>query len=142
MVKSILQSASQFCGAYKHRLTEPRLAVLDILSSSDKPLKAYEILEQLGKVIPNPKPPTVYRAIDFWVKHGFIHRIESLNAYVTCNVGHQHCGSQFMICDDCGTVIETHLHGLSDSLQKTTSQKTFTPLRWNLEIHGTCAKCA
>ena len=56
----------------------------------------------------SPKPPTIYRAIDFWHSHNFIHRIESQNAYFICIENHLHKGSQFMICDECGKVIEAH----------------------------------
>lgn len=141
MTQSLIKTASNYCNQNKHRLTEPRLEVLKIIASSDKPLGAYEILEKLGTVIRNPKPPTVYRAIEFWQDHHFIHRIESLNAYVTCEAGHRHHGSQFMICDDCGIVIEAHLCDMPQSLKESTAQKTFKPSSWNLEIHGTCGKC-
>lgn len=142
MTQLIIRKASDYCEQKKHRLTEPRRQVLRIIASSAEPLGAYEILDKLGQVIKNPKPPTVYRAIEFWQEHGFIHRIESLNAYVACEAGHQHQGSQFMICDDCGTVIETHLCELPQSLKDNTVKNTFRPSRWNLEIHGVCAKCA
>ena len=141
MRSELLKAARAYCEMNKHRLTEPRLAVLKIISASAKPLGAYEILEKLGKTIQNPKPPTAYRAIEFWKEHGFIHRIESLNAYIACEAGHQHKGSQFMICDDCGTVTEAHLCDLPKPLKETTTKNTFTPSRWNLEIHGLCGKC-
>lgn len=141
MVQPILKEASDFCVRSKHRLTEPRIEVLKIISSSVKPLGAYEILEKLGKTLKNPKPPTAYRAIEFWQEQGFIHRIESLNAYVICGAGHRHKGSQFMICDDCGIVIETHLCHLPKSLKESSIKNTFKPLRWNIEIHGLCHDC-
>ena len=107
MVKSIQKKAFEFCFKNKHRYTEPRKKVLEIVSSSKKPLKAYEILEKLGLELNNPKPPTAYRAIEFWQKYNFIHRIESLNAYSACISDHLHSGTQFMICDDCGTTTTT-----------------------------------
>lgn len=141
MTRPMIKQALDYCERNRHRLTQPRLQVLKIIEASTKPLGAYDILEELGKAIKNPKPPTVYRAIEFWQQHGFIHRIESLNAYVACEAGHQHKGSQFMICDDCGTVIEAHLCELPQPLRDSTVKNTFTPSRWNLEIHGTCAAC-
>jgi len=141
MVKAVIQLASHYCEKNKHRLTEPRLAVIEIIAASTKPISAYEILATLGKVTNNPKPPTVYRAIEFWQKIGFIHRIESLNAYVACEAGHQHNGTQFMICDDCGTVTEKHLCELPETLKDSTVDDTFTPSRWYFEIHGVCKAC-
>lgn len=141
MTQSIIEKASAYCEKNKHRLTEPRVQVLNIIASSSKPVGAYEVLEKLSETIKNPKPPTVYRAIEFWQEHHFLHRIESLNAYVACDAGHQHKGSQFMICDDCGVVIETHLCDLPKPLKDRTKEKTFVPSRWNFEIHGTCGEC-
>ena len=142
MTKAILSEARKYCETHRQRLTEPRLEVLKIISKSKKPLGAYEVLQQLGKVINNPKPPTAYRAIEFWQKLGFIHRIESLNSYVACEAGHQHQGSQFMICENCKNVTETHLCKLPEDLQRSVQEKGFTPAKWNIELHGTCSNCS
>ena len=104
--------------------------------------KAYEILSQLSKILKNPKPPTAYRAIEFWQKHNFVHRIESLNAYMACSQGHFHRGSQFLICDDCGKVVESVFSELPNSLKKNLLNSTFKPLRWNFEINGRCNQCS
>ncbi len=141
MNAEILDKAAKFCEEHKHRFTEPRKAVLSIISQHSKPLSAYEVLDKLGKVLDNPKPPTAYRAIEFWESQGFIHRIESLNAYTMCKAGHQHEGSQFMICGSCGDIEEAHMCSMPEALKKTTSQKGFETKSWNLEIFGTCNKC-
>ena len=142
MSESILKKAISFCNENHHRLTFPRLNVLKIIASSKKPIKAYEILEQLGKIIKHPNPPTAYRAIDFWKKHNFIHRIESLNAYYICESDHLHNGGQFIICNECGTVIETHLCKLPAAFKNTIKKNMFTLSNWNLEINGICKKCS
>ena len=95
----------------------------------------------MGHTLKNPKPPTAYRALDFLVEHGFVHRIESLNAYVSCDVDHKHTGSQFMICDSCDGVEEIYLCALPPKLQKKADGKGFTLHHWNIELHGTCRKC-
>ena len=142
MKNSLVKKAIKFCTNNKHRLTLPRLNVLKIISSSKKPIKAYEILEKLGQAIKNPNPPTAYRAIEFWKKYNFIHRIESLNAYYICESDHLHKGGQFMICTDCGTVIETHLCKLPEVFRNTIKKNMFTLTNWNLEINGVCKKCS
>lgn len=138
---NIIDQAIAICSEKKERLTEPRLEVLKIIIFSPGPLGAYEILEKLRKVITNPKPPTVYRAIDFWVQQEFIHRIESLNAYVACHASHRHEGSQFMICDDCGVVIESHICKIPKNLREVAKKNSFIPSKWNMEIHGLCEEC-
>ena len=135
------KKAIKFCEENKHRLSLPRLEVLKIIGASKKPIKAYEILEKLAEKIANPKPPTAYRAIDFWLKHNFIHRIESLNSYAACSAEHFHEGSHFMICDDCGDVIESHSLEVPELLRQNTEKVSFVPKKWNLEITGTCKKC-
>ena len=141
-MKTILKKALQYCLENNHKFTRPREKVLQIIASSEKPIKAYDILDELSKLIINPKPPTAYRAITFWRKHNFIHRIESLNAYSACQAGHFHQGSQFMICDECGKVIESHVCKLPKSFIDTTKTKMFTPTKWNLEINGVCNECS
>ena len=140
-MSTLLKKAIKFCEENKHRLSKPRLEVLNIINTSKKPIKAYEILTKLSGKVSNPKPPTAYRAIEFWQKHNFIHRIESLNAYVACNAKHLHSGSQYLICDDCGDVIESHICELPVPLKKNTAKISFIPRKWNFEISGTCKKC-
>ena len=47
MKNKILQKAIKFCDENNHRLTEPRKRVLEVISSSKKPIKAYEILKKI-----------------------------------------------------------------------------------------------
>ncbi|MFL2661436.1 MAG: Fur family transcriptional regulator [Alphaproteobacteria bacterium] len=141
-MENILKKAARFCLENNHRFTGPRQKVLQIITLSNRPIKAYDILEKLGEFVSNPKPPTAYRAISFWHKHNFIHRIESLNAYSVCEADHVHKGFQFMICNDCGKVIESHFCELPKIFVKTTKSKMFTPEKWNLEINGTCNECS
>jgi Fur family zinc uptake transcriptional regulator len=142
MTKNIVQKAITFCKDNGHRVTNPRIEVLKIISNSKKPIKAYDILNKLSKKIINPKPPTVYRAIEFWEKFNFVHKIDSLNAFTSCEADHLHEGSQFLICDDCGVAIESHLSELPKVLKQISKQKTFKTLRWKLEISGLCNQCS
>lgn len=133
--------AEKFCQEHGLRYTEPRAAVLSVIQKSDKPIGAYDVLAQLSGRLDNPKPPTIYRAIEFWMGHGFIHKIESLNAFVACEAGHAHKGSQFIVCDGCGDVEEIHLCHLPEALDKKINQSKFDMKRWSAEIHGLCQKC-
>ena len=142
MNKTFEKRALQFCIKNKHRFTLPRKNVLQIIANSKKPIKAYDILRKLAKVIKSPKPPTIYRAIEFWESHNFIHRIESLNAYSACRAQHLHEGSQFMICNVCGKVIESHICDLPSIIKEKIEKKTFTLLKWNLEVNGICNQCS
>lgn len=141
MLKKIQKKALDFCLKNKHRYTKPRENVLKIIAMSNKPLKAYDILNRLALITKNPKPPTAYRAIEFWEKYNFIHRIESLNAYSLCEADHLHKGSQFLICNQCGKVIESHLNEISKIIKNKIHKNIFSPKSWNLEVKGVCSKC-
>ena len=90
MKTNIEKKAFKFCVTNKERLTLPRQLVLKIIARNKKPLKAYDLIDKLRSRLVNIKPPTVYRALDFWQKHNFIHRIESLNAFCICRADHLH----------------------------------------------------
>lgn len=141
MSKVAIKSFESYCAAHDLRVTEPRLAAFEIVHKAKTPITAYEVLEEMGKTLKNPKPPTAYRALDFLAEHGFVHRIESLNAYVSCDVNHKHEGSQFMICDSCGRVDEIHLCTLPAKLQEKVEGENFHLHHWNVELHGLCAAC-
>ncbi len=142
MIKKAVKSFEDYCAQNNLRITPPRLSAFKIVHSAKKPITAYDVLEAMGKDIKNPKPPTAYRALDFLSDHGFVHRIESLNAYVSCDVNHKHDGSQFMICDSCGDVDEIHLCSLPKTLQDKVENEKFTLHHWNVEVHGICANCS
>lgn len=131
----------RYCEENGLRVTAPRLLVYGIVSKAKKPITAYDVLDQLAKKLDNPKPPTAYRALEFLGTHGFVHRIESINAYVSCDENHRHQGSQFMICASCGAVEEVHLCHLPEGLSKQLAKNKFTLSYWNAELHGLCDKC-
>lgn len=138
----MIEEARKYCEEHGYRFTEPRRLVLDIVAQAEAPIGAYEILHRLGQYLDNPKPPTVYRAIDFWQEHGFLHKIESLNAFMACSAGHIHKGAQVMICKDCGDTEEIHMCSIPRPLEEQASSNKFQVMHWNTELHGICSKCS
>lgn len=136
-----IEQAEAFCAKQGLRLTLPRAQVLGIVVESAGPMTAYQILDQLGKMVKNPAPPTVYRALEFLQETGLVHRIESINAYVACHAGHAHGNAQFLICDDCGDVREIDIPHIAHDVLKVAGVAGFIPTRHNTEIHGQCADC-
>jgi Fur family zinc uptake transcriptional regulator len=137
----VLQRAEDLCQERGVRLTEQRKTVLQLLCESDKPLSAYELLDRMKGLVKNPTPPTVYRALDFLLEQGLVHKLESLHAYISCtHPDHPHA-SQFLICDDCGEVAEVEDQRLSKSLQAAEQATGFRTKRPVIELLGTCADC-
>ena len=140
-LKQSIKQLETYCQKNNMRFTKPRQSVLALILKADKPITAYELIDRLKKELDNPKPPTIYRALDFLKENAFIHRIESLNAYVSCIEGHRHEGSQFMICDMCQSVEEIHLCHLPPTLDNKLGESKFKINYWNIEVHGVCSNC-
>ena len=85
-VKDALEQATAICAKRGARLTPIRRRVLELIWASHKPSGAYDILEALSQESRGKRiaPPTVYRALDFLLEQGLIHRLESLNAFIGC----------------------------------------------------------
>ena len=138
--ESILTRAKKYCENNKLRFTEPRQNILSLLAKSNEPLGAYKIKELLSLGKEKPNPPTIYRAIEFWEKHGFIHRVESLNAYIVCCQNHKHKNFCIFICDNCKITKEIYLKENLIST-KNLKENDFTVHSYNTEISGKCSKC-
>ena len=141
-LSQVLERAEVLCRERGARLTEQRKAVLQLLCVAEKPLSAYELLERMRGVVRNPAPPTVYRALNFLLKQGLVHKLETLNAYVGCaHPDHPHAG-QFLICDDCGEVAEVEDPSVARSLNAAGKEIGFRTRRPVVELLGTCAQCS
>ena len=138
----VLERAEALCRERGVQLTAQRKAALRLLCMSDTPLSAYELLDRMRGVVKNPAPPTVYRALDFLLEQGLVHKLESLHAYVGCtHPDHPHA-SQFMICDDCGEVVEVEDSSVARSLKAAGKAIGFRTKRPVIELVGTCAQCS
>jgi Fur family transcriptional regulator, zinc uptake regulator len=130
------------CVRRGQRLTPIRREVLSALLSSHQPLGAYEIMERLAPRGPRPAPITIYRALDFLRDNGFVHRIESRNAFIAC--GHSHAEGDlvvFLICERCGMVGEASSAEVATTLKSAAHAAGFTPRSPVIEISGVCAHC-
>jgi Fur family zinc uptake transcriptional regulator len=115
---------------------------LEIVWASHTPVVAYEILDRLrARVKRRVAPPTVYRALDFLLDQHFIHRIESLNAYIGCPQPDARHSGQFLICDDCGEALELDDTAIGNAVMRRARATGFRVERQTIEIHGCCPNC-
>lgn len=138
---SALATASRLCDQRGQKLTELRRRVLEIIVHSRKPLGAYAILDVLRAEGRNGAPPTVYRALEFLLEQGLIHRLASLNAYIGCTHPHERHSSQFLICKHCGTVGELISTRLESDIAAAAQAQGFTAEATIVEVLGRCAAC-
>src|SRR3954449_674923 len=137
-----LAHAEAVCGERAQKFTPIRRHVLGALLSSHRPLGAYEVIDELAKSMPRPAPITVYRALDFLIENGLVHRIESRNAFVACAHDHEATAMvAFLICEQCGSVGEIPAAPIAQSLNAAARASGFAPKLSVVEITGTCAHC-
>lgn len=136
-----LDRAAEICARRGVRLTSLRRRVLELVWESHGAVKAYDLLEKLGNEAGAAKPPTVYRALDFLIAQGLVHRLESVNAFVGCpNPGARH-DAQFLICERCGTVAEFEAQELRGEIARAAAAVGFTLAQATIELRGACRVC-
>ena len=139
---ALLKRADAICEGYGVKLTELRRQVLGLILEAEGPIGAYDILDRLRRQRPGAAPPTVYRALDFLLANGLVHRVERLAAFVGC-VAHDpgtHA-AQFLICRSCGRVTELDDHELAETLAATARRLGFAVSGATIEAEGLCHDC-
>jgi len=140
-VNDALREAERVCAERGERFTPLRRTVLELLWSSHKPVKAYDLLALLARTHERPAPPTVYRALDFLQDAGLVHKLESINSYIGCGEpGRQHQG-QFLICESCGVVAELDDGALTSRIDSNAREIGFKVSDETIEISGLCRQC-
>lgn len=140
-VESAISAAHSICREKRIRLTALRERVLQLVWSSHKPIGAYEILDVLRSERRGAAPPTVYRALNFLLDNGLVHRIESLNAYIGCADARHQDGGQFLICQDCGIALELSNSQLDQAIIDVAGEAGFLINSQTIELRGTCPLC-
>lgn len=132
----------QYCDELKLKLTSLRKAVLYILWCEKRPLKAYEILDKLLKIKSNSTPPTVYRALLFFVACDVVHKIESIQSYTLCGAPEKHQPSEvLMVCSDCHQVLEVYDLVVRELVEKISDANDFKLKQNTIELNGICQAC-
>ena len=137
-----LQAVEKACAERGVRLTPLRAQVLGLIADAGKPVKAYDLLDRMKDRNGSSAPPTVYRALDFLLEQGFIHRLASINAFVGCHHPDARHSVPFLICDRCHEAIELEDAQIPQLLDTQARAIGFAPSTQTLEVHGTCATCA
>lgn len=136
-----LGSAASLCEQSGARLTKLRRRVLELVWQSHRPIGAYGILEALQAEQGRRAPATVYRALEFLLEQGFIHRIASLNAYMGCSGPGASHGGQFLICSQCGEAVELNDQRISQVIGDSALAAGFHLTSQVIEVVGLCPLC-
>lgn len=140
-IEQTIQRVEEFCKLRDARLTPIRREVLTLVLSSSDVIKAYEILSALQKTRTNAAPPTVYRALDFLVEIGVLHRAEALNGFIFCaHFDHPHSGV-ILNCKSCGRTQEADAPRTVNQLHEFCEDWDFELSDEPLVLNGLCERC-
>lgn len=137
-----MAQAEQICASRKLRFTQSRRRVLELVCQYSQPVGAYSLLDDLRKDGLPAAPPTVYRALDFLLENGLIHRLATNNTYLACaHPQNQHEGL-FLVCNQCGDTQEVHTSGVIDSVNRSARKFDFKVEHATVEVTGVCNSCS
>ncbi len=140
-VADLLVAAEKICKDKNIKLTPLRHRVLEIVAQSHKAIGAYDIIERIGENEKRPAPITIYRVLDFLTEHGFVHRLSSLNAFVTCSHLDLDHEPNFLICEECGAIGELATGVAEETLKQEAQNAGFEAKRAMIEVLGRCPSC-
>ena len=108
----------------------------------ERPLSAYQLIALLEQR-QNRKvaPVTVYRHLDFLMRVGLVHRLQSAQTYLPCDHPDHPHESQFLLCSSCGQAHEVEARGLETLLAEIADQHGFRPDSAVVEVKGLCDNC-
>ena len=140
-VSNFLDQAEALCETRNLRFTQLRKQVLELVCKAEQPVGAYHLLDELRESGRSAAPPTVYRALDFLLEQGLVHRLATNNTYLACaHPQHPHA-AVFLVCSQCGYTQEVHSGGVIDQLRQQADEFGFAIKHASVEVTGLCSRC-
>lgn len=138
-----MNSSEAFTSLQKagYKITQPRLAVWEVLAGAKKPLSAYDVQKVL-KAQHNLSAITIYRVLELFQELHLVHRIASTGTFMKCSKRDDAGCHHFLICDKCHKVEEVVSKGECVTSDLSIKKSGFHPLSHSVEIFGYCQKCA
>ena len=127
------------------RLTRVRRTVLEFLLNATIPVKAYDILDALRHDAPKAlTPASIYRALDYLLQEGLVHKVGTLNAYVACAecCPERHAPVFMLVCPGCRKSREVNDPALYQTIFSTMQRQGFQLQGDTVELTGICPGCA
>ena len=141
-IRRVLDEAERRASEDRVNFTPVRRHALEILLESHAAMPAYGLLKRLDADGFGSQPPVAYRALDFLMGQGFVHKVERLNAYVACMYPHETHTPAFLVCRTCRSVAETCVSPTPAALLQEARATGFAIERSVMEAEGLCRDCA
>ncbi len=137
----LLADAERLCETRGLAFTPLRREVFELVCGHTNPVGAYELLDELRAIRDGAAPVTVYRALDFLVSAGLVHRLAALNAYTACHGHEPGHGGFLLVCGSCSNVIELEDAQLERSIARSAFEARFETAPDPVEVRGICRSC-
>lgn len=121
------------------RVTPARLAVLNILNNSAKPMDIMTIYEKVSKMHVDADQATIYRIVENFIKKDIIVKLqfqEKKFYYEAKMKDHHHA-----VCQKCGKIEDISNCSIPRIEREIERSKGFKVLSHSLEFFGLCANC-
>lgn len=123
------------------RPTRQRVAILEELDRSGRPLTAQALHTRLNRGRQGPGLATVYRTVQALADAGLARTFpagEGEHSYKLCEPGHHH----HLICERCGLVVEIPSCEVESWAVRTARRRGFTVSSHQAEVFGLCERCS
>ncbi len=140
-VGELIRQAENLCAERNQRFTELRRLVLELVCLTDQPVGAYHLLDKLRDRGRSAAPPTVYRALEFLLQQGLVHRLACSNTYLACAHPHRPHAALFLVCKRCGHTQEVYTESVLGAVKTCADQFGFSVEHTTVEVSGLCKRC-
>jgi Fe2+ or Zn2+ uptake regulation protein len=140
MTEASLEEMAQALRQAGYRLTQPRLAVLQVLQENNGYLSPTEIHERGRALYPSLGLVTVYRTLETLDELGLARRVHgrgNCHGYARANSASGH----YLVCRHCGQVTEFPCEGMKGIIETMQQRSGFTVEEHLLELEGLCPTC-
>jgi Fur family transcriptional regulator, ferric uptake regulator len=121
------------------RLTAQRRTIVELVDGWEGGFTVAELHGRARRRDPRIGLATAYRTLELLRASGAVRilTVEGRPTYVRCHTGHHH----HLVCTTCGSVEDTELCAAPPA-EELTRRHGFTAEAHDLDIYGTCRRCA
>lgn len=122
------------------RATPARIALMNLLEKSDKPLDVQAMIEYLQTKDVDTDPATVFRIINMFTEKGLARQVQlnegKFRYELSSKPDHHH-----LICQKCGAIEDISDCSIEKLEKEITRKKKFLVKSHSLEFFGVCKQC-